>query len=69
MSKVPGEYYHNVLVGCQHDTIVVCILLCPNLEGSEDAPATAKRGEAKNVFSAASMFASRFWPRVVVMCE
>ena len=39
--------------------------LCPNFEGSDDAPATANRGEAKKVFSAASISASRFWPLVV----
>ena len=42
--------------------------LCPNLEGSEDAPATAKRGDEKNVLSAASISASRFWPLVIGMC-
>ena len=29
--------------------------LWPNLEGSEEAPATAKRGAEKNVFMAASI--------------
>lgn len=38
--------------------------LWPNLEGSLEAPATAKRGEEKNVFRAASMSRFRVWPRV-----
>lgn len=29
--------------------------LLPNLAGSDEAPATAKRGDEKNVFNAASM--------------
>ena len=45
----------------------VTILLCPYLYGSEEAPATAKRGLEKKSFSAASISASRFWPRVVGM--
>jgi hypothetical protein len=44
-----------------------CVLLWPYLDGSEEAPATAKRGEEKKVFSAASISASRAWPRVVGM--
>jgi hypothetical protein len=32
--------------------------------GSELAPATAKRGDEKNILRAASISASRFWPRV-----
>lgn len=39
--------------------------LWPNLEGSEDAPATANRGEEKNIFSAASIPAFRFDLRVI----
>jgi hypothetical protein len=39
--------------------------LWPNLEGSEDAPATANRGEEKKVFSAASISTFRFDLRVV----
>lgn len=31
------------------------ILLCPNFAGSDEAPATAKRGEEKKVFTAVSM--------------
>jgi hypothetical protein len=46
---------------------VVSVLLWPYLDGSEEAPATAKRGEEKNIFSAASISASRFWPLVVGM--
>lgn len=41
--------------------------MCPYLFGSEDAPATAKRGEEKNVLRAASISASFLWPRVVGM--
>jgi hypothetical protein len=46
---------------------LVYILLWPYLLVSEDAPATAKRGEEKKVRSAASMFASRVWFLVVGM--
>jgi hypothetical protein len=42
--------------------------LCPYFEGSELAPATAKRGEAKKVRRAASISVSRFWARVCGMC-
>lgn len=38
----------------------LAVPLWPNLEGSEDAPATAKRGEEKKVLRAASISASRF---------
>ena len=38
---------------------VASVLLWPNLLGSEDAPATAKRGFEKNILSAASISASR----------
>jgi hypothetical protein len=47
--------------------IDVSVLLCPNLDGSEEAPATAKRGLEKKSLRAASISASRFWPRVVGM--
>jgi hypothetical protein len=40
------------------------VLLCPYLLGSEDAPATANRGDEKKVLSAASISSSRFWLRV-----
>lgn len=43
------------------------LLLWPYLLGSDDAPATANRGEEKNVLSAASISASRCWPLVVGM--
>jgi hypothetical protein len=43
--------------------------LWPYLLGSEDAPATAKRGEEKKVRSATSMFASRVWFLVVGMSQ
>jgi hypothetical protein len=43
--------------------------LWPYLDGSELAPATAKRGELKKVRRAASMVVSRFWARVWGMCE
>ena len=39
--------------------------LCPNLEASELAPATAKRGEEKKVRRAASMSETLRWPRVM----
>jgi len=42
----------------------VDVLLWPYLLGSEEAPATAKRGEEKNVLRAASISASHFCPRV-----
>jgi hypothetical protein len=45
------------------------VLLWPYLDGSEEAPATAKRGEEKKVLSAASISASRAWPRVVGMSD
>jgi hypothetical protein len=48
---------------------LVYILLWPYLLGSEDAPATAKRGEEKKVRSATSMFASRVWFLVVGMSQ
>lgn len=38
--------------------------LWPYFAGSEDAPATAKRGEEKKVLSAVSISWVRFWPRV-----
>lgn len=34
------------------------ILLCPNLLGSDEAPATAKRGAEKKVLTAASIVMS-----------
>lgn len=49
---------------CTERVDVGLVLLWPYLCGSEDAPATAKRGDAKKVRSAASMSASRVWPRV-----
>lgn len=45
------------------------VLLCPYFVGSDDAPATANRGEEKKVFNAASMSVSRFCARVVGMYE
>jgi hypothetical protein len=33
----------------------VDVLLCPNFEGSEDAPTTAKKGAVKKVRAAASV--------------
>jgi len=46
-----------------------CLLLCPYLEGSDEAPATANRGEEKKVLSATSMSVARFCPLVVGICE
>lgn len=45
--------------------LIFSVLLWPYLVGSEDAPATANRGDEKKVFSAASISSSRFWPLVV----
>lgn len=41
------------------EKIGVGVLLWPYLLGSEEAPATAKRGEEKNVLRATSIFSSR----------
>jgi hypothetical protein len=38
----------------------LAVLLWPYLLGSDDAPATAKRGEEKKVLSAVSISSSRF---------
>ena len=51
--------------------VLLCrgVLLWPYLCGSDDAPATAKRGDEKKSFSAASMSAACCWPRVVGIWE
>lgn len=48
---------------------MLSVLLWPYLVGSEDAPATANRGDEKKVFSAASISSSRLWPLVVGIYE
>jgi len=66
-----ARYHANTTIQCQQtfqkdegrgktkEHGVDSILLWPNLVGSEDAPATAKRGFEKNSLSAASISASR----------
>lgn len=66
MAEIPGEDCCVISIATDRSN-VSSVLLCPYLDESEDAPATAKRGDEKKVFSAASMSASRFCPRVVGM--
>ena len=60
MLEIPGEDWRCVSLGVQLDggTRQKCrsgVPSWPYLVGSELAPATAKRGDKKNVFNAASM--------------
>jgi hypothetical protein len=72
VAEVPGEYCLGVGLCVQICESSRCDCgeggdvgpLWPYLDGSEDAPATAKRGEEKKILRAASMSAERLCPRV-----